>query len=227
MNLVIQICADPEWTSTKQILKIQGDKLHRQPFGEYFEHPIGVYESTFYQSGPTKTRASGACQYAIDTWHPDAVINLGTCGGVSNNIRKLDIIMATKTVQYDVIQRFGKPSLRFKKDLKINLDTSWIDSTNVSEKLYTGKVASADQDLNEECRKVLQKKSVLAADWESASIAKVCELNKVKCLILRGVTDIPERRPRSKDDLQDRDYNKNTPIIMKNLLSVISEMRLR
>ena len=131
MKLVIQICADREWTSTKKILKIKGDKLRRQPFGEYFEYPMGVYESTFYQSGPTKTRASGACQYAIHTWDPDAVINLGTCGGVSNNISKLDIIMATKTFQYDVIQRFGKPSLRFKKDLKTNLDTSWIDSTNV------------------------------------------------------------------------------------------------
>jgi len=98
---------------------------------------------------------------------------------------------------------------------------------NVSEKLYPGKVASADQDLSEECRKVLQKKRVLVADWESASIAKVCELNKVKCLILRGVTDIPGSRARSKEDLQDRDYNKNTPIIMKNLLSIISEMRLK
>jgi len=227
MKLVIQICAGLEWTSTKKILNIKDDKLHHQPFGEYFEYPIGLRECIFYQSGATKTRASGACQYAIDTWHPDAVVNLGTCGGVSDNIRKLDIIMATKTVQYDVIQRFGKPSARFKEDLKKNLDTLWIDSTNVSEKPYPGTVASADQDLSEECRKVLQSKSILGADWESASIAKVCELNKVKCLILRGVTDIPESRARSKEDVQDRDYKKNTPIIMKNLLSLISEMGFR
>jgi hypothetical protein len=67
MNLVIQICADLEWKSAKQILKIKTDKLHRQPLGEYFEYPIALRESIFYQSGATKTRSSAACQFAIDT----------------------------------------------------------------------------------------------------------------------------------------------------------------
>ena len=59
------------------------------------------------------------------------------------------------------------------------------------------------------------------ADWESASIAKVCELNRIKCLILRGVTDIPEK---SKEDIQERDYKKNTQTIMKDLLEIIGRI---
>jgi len=68
---------------------------------------------------------------------------------------------------------------------------------------------------------------VLAADWESASIAKVCELNKTKCIILRGVSDIPRERGKVKRDIQEGDYRKNTRIIMRNLLFTIGEMRFQ
>ena len=227
MKLAIQICSELEWGITKSILKITKDKLYRQPFGDYFEHQIGRQEGIFYQSGATKTRAAAACQFAIDTFHPDAVINLGTCGGVAENVRKFNIILAKKTFQYDVIQRFGKPSGSFKKDLETTLDTSWINLTRVPTKIHIGTIASADQDLDDERREVLQGKKVLAADWESASIAKICELNKIKCLILRGVSDIPEKRRKSKEDIQERDYEKNTRIIMKDLMSIIGQIELR
>ena len=229
MKLCIHICSEDEWKETVSALKVKKSKLRRQPYGEFFDHSFGKTKCIIYNSGATKTRASGACQYAIDTWRPYAVINLGTCAGVSDNIRKLDIIIATKTFQYDVIQRFGKPSPLFFETMITDLDTSWVNISLVPEKIHKGTIATADQDLNYENRKKLQKENenILGADWESASIAKVCELNKVKCLILRGVTDIPESRARSKDDLQDRDYNKNTQIIMKKLLSVINKIRFR
>lgn len=226
MNLVIQICADLEWKSAKQILKIKTDKLHRQPFGEYFEYPIALRESIFYQSGATKTLSAAACQFAIDTWHPDAVVNLGTCGGVSDNIRKLDIIMATKTVQYDVIQRFGEPSHPFYKPMITSVDTSWVDIGLVPEKIQKGTIATADQDLNYKNRKRLQEKDILGADWESGAISKVCELNKMKCLILRGVTDIPKEEVSLSKDIQASDYKNNTLAIMKCLFKIIGRISI-
>jgi len=227
MKLAIQICSELEWGTTKSILKITKDKLHRQPFGDYFEKQIGIHKCILYESGATKTMAAAACQFAIDTWHPDAVINLGTCGGVSKNVKNLDIILAKRTFQYDVIQRFGKPSLRFKRDLKTNIDMSWIDLRKVSRRIHFGTIASADQDLDDKEREVLQGKKVLAADWESASIAKICELNKVKCLILRGITDITKKQVSLKRDIQDNDYKKNTPIIMRELFSIIGQIEFR
>jgi adenosylhomocysteine nucleosidase len=227
MKLAIQICSEFEWGATKSILKITKDKLHRQPFGDYFEHQIGRQDSIYYQSGATKTRGAAACQFAIDTWHPDAIVNLGTCGGVSKKVIKLDIILAKNTFQYDVIQRFGNPSGRFKKDLETTLDMSWINLTRVPTKIHIGTIASADQDLDDENRVFLQGKKVLAADWESASIAKICELNKIKCLILRGVSDIPEKSRKLKEDIQERDYEKNTRNIMKDLFSIIGQIEFR
>jgi adenosylhomocysteine nucleosidase len=227
MKLAIQICSELEWETTKSILKITKGKLHHQPFGGYFEHQIGRQQGIYYQSGATKTRAAAACQFVIDTLHPDAVVNLGTCGGVAENVRKLDIILANKTFQYDVIQRFGTPSIPFKKSLKTDLKISWIDLSRVSDRLHIGTIASADQDLFPRARKILQERGVLVADWESASIAKVCELNRTKCIVLRGVSDIPREREKSKGDIQELDYRKNMRILMKDLLSIIGQIDRR
>ena len=227
MKLAIQICSEVEWRSTKSILKISLGQLMMHTYGMYCNNRVCQHRSIIYHSGATKTRAAAACQFAIDTWHPDAVINLGTCAGVSKNVRKLDIILAGKTFKYDVIPRFGSTSVRFKKDLKTNLRISCVDLSRISERLRIGTIVSADQDLCPKYRRKLQKEGALAADWESASIAKVCELNRIKCLILRGVSDIPEKRRESKEDIQERDYKKNTRIIMKNLFSIIGQMTFR
>jgi adenosylhomocysteine nucleosidase/adenosylhomocysteine/aminodeoxyfutalosine nucleosidase len=99
--------------------------------------------------------------------------------------------------------------------------------SRISERVHIGTIASADQDLCPKIRKFLQESDVLAADWESASIAKVCELNGVKCLILRGVSDIPRKGRALKEDIQERDYRENSRIIMRELLSIIGKMMLR
>ncbi|OGP91825.1 MAG: hypothetical protein A2157_03290 [Deltaproteobacteria bacterium RBG_16_47_11] len=227
MKLAIQICSELEWRSTKSILEIKRDKLHRQPFEGYFKYQIGRQAGILYQSGTTKTRAAAACQFAVDTWYPDAIVNLGTCGGVSKNVKNLDIILAKRTIQYDVMQRFGNSSVRFIRGLKTNLDISWVDLSRVEGKIYIGTIASADQDPDDEHRGQLQGKKVVAADWESASIAKICELNKIKCLILRGITDIPKKQISLKQDIQHNDYRKNTPIIMRELFSITGQIEFR
>jgi len=52
----------------------------------------------------------------------------------------------------------------------------------------------------------------------------VAEWNKVRCLILRGVSDIPE--PHSAGPhVRSLDYEKNTPLIMECLLEMMSQIR--
>ncbi len=89
MKLAIQICSEHEWETTRSILQVAKDKLRNQPFGDYFKDQIGRAEGIFYHSGATKTKAAAACQFAIDTWHPDAIANFGTCGGVGEKVKKL------------------------------------------------------------------------------------------------------------------------------------------
>ena len=229
-KLVIQICSDSEWKSTKSILKRKGHPLFRQPFGEWFSYPTCRQEWIFFQSGAGKTRAAAACQFAHDRWHPNGIINLGTCGGVAEEILKGDIILADRTVQYDCIIRFGKSRGFPYEEMVSKIDTCWVDTGQVSRRFVRGTIATGDQDLDGQTRKRLQEKSrlgrwnILGANWESGAIAKVAEWNRVRCLILRGVSDIPEPHAAG-PDVQSADYEKNTPLIMEYLLEMMSQIR--
>jgi nucleoside phosphorylase len=224
-KVFIQICSDHEWRCTKSVLNIKEGILIPQPFGEYFEHLINHHDFAIFHSGAGKTKAAAACQLAIVLGRPDAVINLGTCGGVEENLNLLDIVIAEKTVQYDCIVRFGEERQLFYEPMITHIDTSWVDLGSITTKLHRGTIATADHDLDHEWRKVLQSQQVLGADWESGAIAKVCELNKTRCLILRGVSDIPCERPSPEADIQALDYDRNTPLIMERLFEVVGQMR--
>jgi len=178
-KLAIQICSDSEWESTKSLLNMERHRLSQQPFGEWFSYPMRRQERIFFQSGASKTRAAAACQFALSRWHPQAVINLGTCGGVSEEIRKGDIILADRTIRHDCIIRFGESS-NFPYEPMISvLDTSWVDMGQVSREFFRGTIATGDQDLDGVTRKRLQEESrlegwnILGADWKSGAIAKV------------------------------------------------------
>ena len=65
--------------------------------------------------------------------------------------------MAKKTFQYDVIQKFGTPSIRFLRSLRTDVKISWVDLSGISNRLHIGTIASADQDLCPKVRKILEK----------------------------------------------------------------------
>ena len=54
----------------------------------------------------------------------------------------------------------------------------------------------------------------------------VCGLNMVRCLILRGISDIPSALKQDQDR-QEQDYYRNTGIIMADLLEIIGQMKLK
>jgi adenosylhomocysteine nucleosidase len=126
--------------------------------------------------------------------------------------------------------RFGDTQGFPYEEMVSEIGTSWVDMGQVSRRFLRGTIATGDQDLDEATRMRLQEESrlggwnILGADWESGAIATVAEWNKVRCLILRGVSDIPE--PHSAGPhVQSLDYEKNTPLIMERLLEMMSQIR--
>lgn len=105
------------------------------------------------------------------------------------------------------------------RGLETDIDLSWVDISALSEKICVGTIASADHDLDPEHRDVLRKAGVLAADWESASIALICKLNGVRCLIIRGVSDTP-----AEPETQAEDFHRNTEIIMNELFGIADKI---
>lgn len=217
--ICIQICSGKEWRALKEILNTENSLSY--PFGEYIPFSVEGKDCIFYNSGSSKTRSSAACQFAIDNWKPDVIFNLGTCGGVNEKLKKLDLIIANKTVQYDCIIRMGKKSSLFYEPFITEINNSWISLDNFHGTIKEGIIATADQDLNEEFLDLLRAENVLCADWESGAIALVCKLNNIRCCIIRGVTDIPQKGHENSEINQGEDYRTNTPLVMNKLIKII------
>jgi adenosylhomocysteine nucleosidase len=210
---VIQICSIEEWEATKRLMNPK--EVLSYPYGQYFEANIEKQNCVFYHSGETKTISAGACQYAIDHWSPSIVIVLGTCGGVNENLQPLDVIIAEKTAQYDVVPMKKRESIFH--DI-ITIDNSWINLDEFLYPLLRGFIATADQSVTANNYHILKKENAMAADWETAAIAKICSTNRVQCCVVRSVSDLPQQGE-SDVDLQYQDYVRNTTIIMEKLIT--------
>jgi adenosylhomocysteine nucleosidase len=70
------------------------------------------------------------------------------------------------------------------------LDLSWLKQP-YPHLIRKGLLVSADRDIvMEDIPQLVSNYGAVAADWESGAIAWVAKKNNVRCLILRGVTDL-------------------------------------
>lgn len=198
--------------------------MREYPYGEWFRWTLGGQDCVLFNSRRTKTRAAGACQYAIDHWQIDPVLVLGTCGGVAPNLCVLDVVCASRAVQWDAVDRMNLMPGPFLEETAVAADLSWFNLDGLGELVHLGTVASGDQDAVFENAERLRKHDVLAADWESAAIGLVCTLNRVRWAVLRGVTDIPHAAGEDDARRQGRDYHSNTPAVMGKLLGLLPRL---
>lgn len=212
--IVIQVCSNEEWKATKELNKTI--EILNYPYGEYFYTKILDHECIFYHSGATKTLSAGACQYAIDNWNPNVLFVLGTCGGVDKGVNKLDVIVVEQTAQYDIKPMKQKDSIFHEM---ISFDNSWISFDEIPHPILRGFIATADQSVTSDNYHFLRDEEVMAADWETASIAKICSINGIKCCVLRGVSDLANTKEHVDVHSQHEDYKRNTSIIMQRLIS--------
>lgn len=187
MKSVVLISADAEWRSVRQILP-QG-RIQTTALGETFLTPIGGERVRFYHGGWGRVSAAATAQYVLDHYRPELLINLGTCGGFAGRIQRGTVLLVEKTVIYDILEQMTDPQAAI-EHYTTTLDLSWLKG-ELPHPVRRGQLVSADRDLLPADIPVLTEKyQAVAADWESGAIAWVAERNHVRCLILRGVTDL-------------------------------------
>lgn len=217
MAIGIHICSGSEWRATKSIIRLSPEEVHLFPYGEFFIRAVSGRQCVFYHSRRTKTRAAGACQYAIDHWNIDPLLVIGTCGRVAEGLSILDLILATGTVQYDNQDR------RAGMGYSVQADLSWFRPDSYPT-LHAGLIASADHDLTFADLELLRREHIFGADWESGAIATVCFLNRTRWAIVRGISDIPLRSSPEDVERQIGDYQRHAPTIMRSLLGLLSQL---
>jgi adenosylhomocysteine nucleosidase len=180
---VAMISAGAEW---KTIADAYPAATHT-PYGDFVVGTLGGERVIFFHGGYGKVNAAGSTQYAIDRWHPQLVINLGTCGAFGHDLHVGDIVLASATTIYDIYEAMGDADEAI-ADFKTTLDNSrWPAQLRVR----VEPLVSADRDLiPAEIAKLRTKYNAAAGDWESGAIAYVATKNHTRVVILRGVTDI-------------------------------------
>jgi len=201
-NSIILISADIEWKILKNLLPRA--VILDSPMGEWFSavckknkiiptdkdiEPLPSGDIIFFHGGWGKIAAASSAQYVIDRWQPELLVNLGTCGGFAGLVKRNTVILADKTIVYDIIEQMGD----FEEHIahySTDIDLSWLGDNYPTEVLPT-LLVSGDRDLvAEEIPELHSRYGAVAGDWESGAIAYVAAQNCVRTLILRGVTDL-------------------------------------
>ncbi|MBI5966160.1 MAG: 5'-methylthioadenosine/S-adenosylhomocysteine nucleosidase [Chloroflexi bacterium] len=187
MKTVILISADAEWRVVKELHPQL--VVHESPFGEVAPLTLGTHHLLLFKGGWGKISAAASTQYVIDHIKPDLLINLGTCGGFEGLIERGTIILVEKTIVYDIVEQMGDADEAI-AHYSTTLDLSFLPRI-LPEPVLRGLLISADRDIIvKDISTLVKKYNAVAADWESGAIAWVAKKNGVKCLILRGVTDL-------------------------------------
>ncbi|MEO7733001.1 MAG: 5'-methylthioadenosine/S-adenosylhomocysteine nucleosidase [Kofleriaceae bacterium] len=186
-RVVVLISASAEWKIVTA--QLPGEPLHDTPFGAWFVHRLAAEDVVFFHGGYGKVSAAGSTQYAIDRWHPRLLVNLGTCGGFGGERKVGDLVLASETTIYDVIERMGSPDEAI-ADFHSQLDPAlW--PARLASRVVVAPLISADQDLDPAAVAALHTRfHAGVADWESGAIAWIATRNHVPVVILRGVTDL-------------------------------------
>lgn len=191
-RVVVIISANTEWQIVRSFLP--DEEPQSSSVGEWFVVNLDIGERKervlFFHGGWGKIAAAASTQYVIDRWSPELLINLGTCGGFEGEIEKGTIILAERTIVYDIVDQMADTEMAIAR-YTTELDLSWLGSSNYPQQVQRTLLVSGDRDLLVEDIPCLKAKyGAVAGDWESGAIAWVAVRNHTRCLILRGVSDL-------------------------------------
>lgn len=199
-----------EWEELLRIYNIVDSKIEKYPFGEYFVINIYNKEVLFFRCAGRKVLSSASTQYMIDKYSLKKVIHIGTASAVADYVDYGDIIIPTMVVEYDITIKEIEPLIKENAVLELDEHKFTMDYID-------GLLGTSDKSLVTKKDYLMTKEtSMVASDTEAAAIAKVCKMNKIDIIIIKGISD----RPSIDDGYEEQYdvYSENAPIIIKNIV---------
>lgn len=160
---------------------------------EYYTGNINGREVVVHQCGVGKTYAAMGTQMIIDRYNPELVINLGCAGSLNENVHAGDIVIATRTADWDFVVPGWDRSLESdfisnpcsNKAAEIVKELNW-------ENIHIGPIVSGDQFIMRKSQLNVIKKffpTALAGEMEGNATATVCKSYGVPCCVIRSISD--------------------------------------
>lgn len=155
------------------------------------------------QSGIGKVMSALAAGILIDRFGVDLVINTGSAGGFGTSLEIGDIVIGTELAycdadvtafNYKYGQMPGMPERFSMQSEFLPILQNAIEKVHL--KSHTGLIVSSDSFIHtdEQRKHILQYfPDVMASEMEGAAIAQACFAFKVPFIVIRAISDIPER----------------------------------
>ncbi len=179
-----------------EMLKLTTDskKVIKDSFA-FWEGKLENQSIIIMLSGVGKGNAAMAAAMLITNYRPQAIINIGTAGGLCDDQEVLDVVIGTRVVQHD----FDTSPVDGDEGIGLYFDSdqALCDSCKrVCEKMqvrnHSGLIASGDQfiDLYIVDSLLHRYSDALCAEMEAGAIAQACTRFQVPFVILRSLSDI-------------------------------------
>jgi adenosylhomocysteine nucleosidase len=193
--------AQMEYQTCKSVLRlsVEQSSAHRS----FSSRHDRMAEIIAVHSGPGKIQSASATQWLIDRFAPDIILDVGGAGALSPRLKPFDIVCGEFGYEFDICDI--KDFSRLAKDLTsrtiVPLLTengkNILDSfaKQVDEKravaFEMGNIASGECNVKESSfREELHKSfKAIACNWESSAVWKTSQLNGVKVMAFRVITD--------------------------------------
>jgi len=216
---IICPCKD-EYQSCKKILKLNNEtELAGRLISSRREKDVEVIA---IEAGAGKIHCASATQLIIDKFQPDFIFDIGAAGSLSEKLSINDIVCAEHSFEYDVCP--GDDLTKMPDDLKTSTVLNKASSKEVLKEfsnwaretmgsiIKIGNIASGEKDVDsKELRRELHEKlNAIACNWETSSVLKTAQLNGIKSLSFRVITD-------NADEHMNDDYEENN----KNALEIM------
>ena len=198
-----------EWDSLLKVYGIDKELTNKYPYGEYYETIIYDKNIVLFRSLCRKAMASAASQYMIDKFDLKKIVFIGTATLVSDYLDYNDIVIPNEVSEYDLSIREVEPLIKDSNIIKL-------DKVNVTMKYFDGLLGTSDKSLITKKDYLMVKETeMVASDTEAAAIARVCKLNNIDIVVIKGISDrISEDGDYS---AQTEAYEETAPSIIENI----------
>ncbi|WP_066889064.1 5'-methylthioadenosine/adenosylhomocysteine nucleosidase [Clostridium nigeriense] len=194
----------------------------------FYRGTLGSKDIIAVVCGIGKVNAAVCSQILISEFNATSIINVGVAGGIGKDIYPGDVVVGTNLVQHDMdTTAFGDPHGQIPRldtfDFKCN-ETLVKAALEACEEIneintFSGRIISGDQFISSvnKIKWFEEEFKAMACEMEGASIAQVCYLNNIPCVVIRSISD-------NANNGAHMDYEKFIPIAVRNSTIILKNM---
>ena len=157
-------------------------------------NPFDLYQLAnddiyFIVSGIGKVNAAVACSLLIAQHNVSIILNVGTAGALNNQLAVGDVVLANKTIYFDVDNRISGHQFGQLPNMPLCYTSSFCQEIVSDYYVATGDsfITDAEQ-LTHQLNEVINAPFII--DMESAAVAQTCYLFKIPFVLIKGISDI-------------------------------------